>query len=695
MTQDPAVSYDPRSFIVRGQRRLLISGEMHYARAPREMWPALLDRSIECGLNTIASYVFWNFHEPQRDRFEFSGDHDLAAFLRLCGERGLMVLLRMGPYCCAEWNYGGYPAWLRDEPGITIRTWNEPYMRRVEMYVRRLCEQVRPCLATHGGPVILCQVENEYANVAKRYGEDGQRYLAWMADLARSLGIDVPIIMCEGGAKGSVDTVNGFSISDEKIAQFRTQHPDLPMVWTELWPGWYDTWGFQNHQRDPRNIATHLLRFVGRGGAGWNYYMWHGGTNFGRNSMYLQTTSYDFGGPLDEHGRVTVKAAYLAKLHRALADHSDLLLAGERASATQPDGTEEIRWQHGGRSLTVHLRPGGARLIGPDGATLFDTEETLGESTRVFSSPAWTALPPLTGWQCSPEPFPARRTDAPTKATQPVEQLRLTHDSTDYCWYSTTLETQEDGTVRLDIPSAGDVLYVYVDEKLVAQSQPPFREGRGPTMPAGDAPVANDLETQIRDGFHHSFTFPANKGRHRLDILAVALGMVKGDWQVAGPMNTERKGIWRPVTANGRPLAGWEMRPGLLGERTAPADGRAPTGTPRPCTWYQTTFSLSADQLAGHTDWHLDMAGLGKGMAFINGHPLGRYWLIAAHGYGADEPWQNKELDGLSLGPAGQPTQRYYRIPRPWLQSRNTLVLFEEQARRPDGVQVEVRMHGT
>lgn len=701
MTGTAPVQYDPRSFVIHGRRRLLISGEVHYARSPRAEWPALLDRSRACGLNTIATYVFWNWHEPERDRFAFTGDHDLRAFVELCGERGLNVLLRLGPYCCAEWNYGGYPAWLREEPGITIRTWNDPYLRRVETYFHRLCAEIRPCLATNGGPVVLCQVENEYANVARRYGNEGQRYLAWMADLARERGIDVPIIMCEGAAEGAIETVNGFSIPDARSAAFRAAHPDLPMIWTEFWPAWYDTWGFQPHRRDARNIARHLLHFVSRGGSGWNYYMWHGGTNFGRTSMYLQTTSYGFDAPLDEHGRLTVKGAYLARLHAALAGQEDLLLGGERLTEQQDAGGARTTWQLGRRACAVELSDGNGRLVGPRGRVLFDVEATwqdvANRPCRVTRARPWTtpwgaSLVPA-DWQCAPEPFPSQRSDPGVTAASPVEQLGLTRDRSDYCWYSTTLQVDRDGPVALEIPYGADAFYVYLDERLAAQSQPPFRENRGPTQPDSPWPPANSLESQVRNGFHHTFSFFASRGTHRLDLLAVALGLVKGDWQIAGPMDTERKGIWHPVTANGRVLTPWVMRSGLQGEARLPAAWHPLPPQPRPCTWYRASFTLPAARLAADADWRLDAAGLGKGLAFLNGHALGRYWLIAGHGYGADETWHNATLDGLSTGPEGEPTQRHYRIPSCWLQAANTLVLFEEQAALPTGVRVDERRH--
>ena len=218
-------AFDARSLLFGGRREFLLSGEIHYARSPRAAWPALLDRSRALGLNCVATYVFWNFHETARDVYDFSGDRDLGHFLDLCAERGLRVLLRMGPYICAEWNYGGFPPYLRDEPGIVTRTWNRAYLQRVEKYFEHLAAEVRPHLASRGGPVHLAQVENEYTNVSARYGAEGVRYLAWVVELARRLGIDVPLTTCEGGAPGSLLTVNGHSITPERCAKHLADHP--------------------------------------------------------------------------------------------------------------------------------------------------------------------------------------------------------------------------------------------------------------------------------------------------------------------------------------------------------------------------------------------------------------------------------------------------------------------------------------
>ncbi|HTS19559.1 MAG TPA: beta-galactosidase [Verrucomicrobiae bacterium] len=687
------VGFDNRAVTIHGQRTLLIAGEIHYARSPRAMWPALLDRSVECGLNCIAAYVFWNVHEPERDVYDFSGERDLRYFLRLCAERGLHVILRCGPYCCAEWNYGGYPPYLRDERGVVIRTWNKPYMTRAQKYYRRLMTEVRPYFASRGGPIILVQVENEYSLVAKRYGKDGQRYLAWMVDLAKRLGVDVPTITCEGGAPGAIECMNGFGPDGDRIAKHRKRFPNAPLIWTELWPAWYDTWGYPHHRRDSRTIAFWILHFIGHGGSGWNYYMWHGGTNFGRTAMYLQTTSYEFDAPLDEPGRPSLKGVYLKELHQVLHEHARMLLEGKRTMKTTRSGKFQVTWQHQDRTLTLIADPKRrqAWLMDSGGRMVFDTERTFQNVRLKTRFPVWKTLSPFQAWQSRLEPFPGRRTKA-VRSRQPMEQLKLTHDQSDYCWYSTIIDVEHNGAQKLEIPGGGDFFHVYMDEELVAESRPPLEEARGSILPVTGPAKAAQPATH---GFHHEFTFHAARGKHRLDILAVALGLIKGDWQIDAPMNEERKGIWTPVRLNGRECQNWEMQPMLVGElRQFPkhdgsASWRRRLDPARPCTWYSARLRLSTSVLKADADFRLDATSLGKGMLFINGHALGRYWQVK--GNGTVPEWLVWQEQGLSIDPANQLSQRYYHLPKTWLKAENRLVIFEEQRRLPTRIRLQIR----
>jgi hypothetical protein len=695
-----AVSFDARTLLVHGKRELLIAGEMHYARSTRAMWPALLDRSKELGLNGIAAYVFWNFHETSRDVYDFSGDRDLGHFLALCGERGLQVFLRSGPYCCAEWNFGGFPPYLRDEPGITMRTMNTPYLKRVEKFFERLAVEVNPHLATRGGPVILVQVENEYANVAARYGAEGQQYLEWMAALARRVGFaDVPTTMCEGASEGPIATLNGGDISPQRIKDFRAKNNHDPLLWTELYPAWYEIWGEtrpEDRNRDPRVLALAILVFLANGGAGWNYYMWHGGTNFARTSMYLQTTSYDFHAPLDEYGRATFKGVYLSHLHKTLLAHEEYLMKGERTATVTPEGAQRTSWKLNGRELVLilHYPPNAnigtahavsAQIIDPEGKTVFDSEDLHQRMETEWKPEPWSRVeiaPPQ--WHAWREPMPAGRSREVIRAEQPTEQLLLTKDHTDYCWYSTTIDVASAGTQDLLIPYGGDYFYVYLDGKLAGESVAPLKEDRGPITPEDPAHprVFMNGHTPHYDGYRHAFSLAdVAPGKHRLDILATAVGMIKGDWMIDSPMNFERKGIWEGVQLNGAPLKGWEMIPFLAGEKAGVVESASiawsspetALETAHRLCWYKSAFHLSPETLAEDADFRLNAQGLGKGMLFLNGHGVGRHWLIA------------------SPGTDGKPTQQYYHLPKNWLRAENTLIVFEEQAVTPSQVQIERR----
>jgi beta-galactosidase GanA len=190
------VSFDGVAVKVGGERKLILSGAVHYPRSTPAMWPQILRNSKDAGLNTIETYVFWNLHEHDKGRYDFTGRLDLPLFLRLCQEHGLYSIPRIGPYICAETNFGGLAPWLLQEPGMVTRTDNEPFKREMLKWLRVLMSQVGDLQATHGGPVILAQLENEYNNVAKRYGEDGRRYMEWVVKIGPQVGIEIGRASC-------------------------------------------------------------------------------------------------------------------------------------------------------------------------------------------------------------------------------------------------------------------------------------------------------------------------------------------------------------------------------------------------------------------------------------------------------------------------------------------------------------------
>lgn len=700
------VGYDSRAVIIDGQHTLLLSGAIHYPRSTPAMWDDMMRRSKAAGLNTIETYVFWNLHERQQGVFDFSDRLDLRLFCEIAQKHGMYVILRIGPYICAEINYGGFPAWLRDVPGIQIRTLNQPYMREMERWVRLLCDYLTPMFAPNGGPIIMAQIENEYNLIAPTYGEQGQQYLAWAIELGQSLNLGIPWIMCVGGMPGAIETLNGFYVHDQ-VAAHRQAHPDQPALWTEHWPGWYDVWGQPHHSRSPETVAYGASRFIAAGGTGINYYMWHGGTNFGRDAMFLQTTSYDYTAPLDEFGLETTKSNHLARMHRALYAHAEALLEHERATP-QPLGPQQAAYTYGGLTflcnddaeLVAHVPfAGNSYELAPRSTVLVADGLIVFNSAIVHPDDIITAtfqpdpVAPI-GWGAWAEPLPTTRKDAPAlTVAQPVEQLQLTHDESDYCWYSTSISLATAGTGTLTLSAAGDYIYIYVNGRLVAQGPDHLDENRSRTD--------DDLETLKQaiamryhgappsgnpHAFRLEFALELAAGNHQLDILACGVGLIKGDWQIGFEnMVAEKKGLWGPVLWNGEPIGNsWELRPFLAGERfgiygpAAPlATWQAGTGIGTPLRWFRASFKRPA----GDAPVALDLASMGKGMAWVNGRCIGRYWLIAG-----DQPHDSGFAGIVDALAIGEPTQRYYHVPLAWLREENEIILLEEQGGDPHGV---------
>ena len=687
------VSYDSRAITINGQRTMLLGGAIHYPRSTPEMWPALMQRSREAGLNAIETYIFWNLHERQRGVFDFSERLDVLRFCQLAQEHGLYVVLRIGPYICAETNYGGLPAWLRDVPGIRMRTWNEPFMREMERWVRFVVDYLRPMFASNGGPIILAQIENEYANVALQNGVDGMRYLQWAADLGKSLDLGIPLVMCLGAAQGTIETINGFYGHTYLDHHFES-HPDQPALWTENWPGWYDLYGHAHRIREPQDVAYSVVRFIAGGGTGVNYYMWHGGTNFGREAMYLQTTSYDYDAPLDEYGRPTTKYHHLARLHRLLLRYADVLLNAQRAEP-QLLGNEQAAYIYGDGELIFLCNDASepvfltfenqhfelaaqSTLLLSHGKVLLNTAEVApGSIVQRTMQPAEDTITRI-AWHSEPLPttWPAEQQSTMT-LDQPIEQLQFTQDTTDYCWYTTRLfvPADQEGMGTLTLVGVADVAHVFVDGQLQATTSTLLPEDRG---------------SFDGDAFTQSFKLNVTAGEHELSILCCALGLIKGDWMIGyANMAEERKGLWGHVLWNEEMVHGdWSIQPGLIGERGALfASGGALVHwndhwnevIDRPLCWWRINFThpQAGSPLA------LDLSSMQKGLAWLNGRCIGRYWL--ASGEGGISPWFPSSVRGQDFG---EPPQRYYHLPAEWLQPHNTLVLFEELGGDPSSIAI-------
>jgi beta-galactosidase len=308
---------DGRTFVLDGKPFQIISGEMHYERIPPEYWHDRLKKARAMGLNTISTYVFWNVHEPKPGVYDFTGQYDVAAFMRAAQEEGLYVILRPGPYSCAEWDLGGFPAWLLADRDIVLRSSDPKFMRPAERWLKRLGEELAPLQITRSGPIIAVQVENEYGSFDK-----DKDYLAAIRDALSSAGLaEAMLYTADGpeelpdGTLPSLPAVVNFGPGEAQVA-FKTLadfRPDQPLMAGEYWDGWFDAWGRKHAATDALQQEKELDWILGQGYS-INLYMFHGGTSFGFmnganfDKSYLpQTTSYDYDAPLDESGRPTKK----------------------------------------------------------------------------------------------------------------------------------------------------------------------------------------------------------------------------------------------------------------------------------------------------------------------------------------------------------------------------------------------------
>lgn len=307
------LTYEGSRFYMDGEPFLIVSGAIHYFRVPREYWYDRLLKLKECGFNCVETYTCWNLHEPQEGQFDFTGMLDIAAFLQTAQQLGLYVILRPGPYICAEWDLGGLPAWLLADPQIELRCYNEPYLSKVEAYFEKLMQYVRPYLAVNGGNIIMLQVENEYGS----YGND-HRYLRAILELYRKLHADclfftsdgAAYTMLNGGTLPECLAVANFGSSVAERAKFMKEvRPDQPFMCGEYWNGWFEHWGEAAHHRPMQEIVSDFEEFT-KNDWSVNVYMFHGGTNFGfwnganlmRGQYQPTVTSYDYGALLTEAG---------------------------------------------------------------------------------------------------------------------------------------------------------------------------------------------------------------------------------------------------------------------------------------------------------------------------------------------------------------------------------------------------------
>lgn len=319
------------TFLINGQQTKLYSGAVHYFRIVPSQWRYTLEKMLEAGLNTVETYIPWNMHEPVEGQFDFEGQLDIQRFIELAAELGLNVIVRPSPYICAEWEFGGFPAWLLNYSDMTVRTNTPRFIEKVTHYYQRLFQELVPLQTTHGGPIIMMQVENEYGS----FGND-KAYLRKIKSLMQENGVDVPLFTSDGGWLQALES--GSLIEDDVFvaanfgghvsqnlavlkAFFKTHHKNWPVMCMEFWDGWFNRWGDEIIQRDESDFKVALADLIDAE-ASFNLYMFRGGTNFGfyngcssRNNIDLpQITSYDYDAILQEDGSENTKFNVLKSL---------------------------------------------------------------------------------------------------------------------------------------------------------------------------------------------------------------------------------------------------------------------------------------------------------------------------------------------------------------------------------------------
>ncbi|GKV14010.1 hypothetical protein SLEP1_g24948 [Rubroshorea leprosula] len=698
------VSYDRKAIIVNGKRRILISGSIHYPRSTPEMWPDLIAKAKDGGLDVIQTYVFWNGHEPSPGNYYFEDRYDLVKFIKLVQQAGLYLHLRIGPYVCAEWNFGGFPVWLKYVPGIEFRTDNGPFKAAMQKFTEKIVSMMKAenLFETQGGPIILSQIENEFGPVEWEIGAPGKAYTKWAAQMAVGLDTGVPWVMCkqDDAPDPVINTCNYWYCEN-----FQPNQKYKPKMWTENWTGWYTEFGGAIPNRPAEDLAFSVARFIQNGGSFVNYYMYHGGTNFGRTAGGpFIATSYDYDAPIDEYGLLREpKYGHLRDLHKAIKLCEPALVSADPTVTPLGNNQEAHVFKSDLGACATFLAnydtkssatvtfgnteydlPPWSISILPDCKTaVFNTARLGAQSSQKNMVPVNSEF----SWQSYNEGSPSADDDG-TFANQGLwEQINVTRDATDYLWYMTDVNINPNEAFLnngqdplLIIWSAGHALHVFINGQL-------------------SGTVYGGLENP-------KLTFSQNiqlrAGVNKLSLLSIAVGLPN----VGTHFDTWNAGVLGPVTLKGlnegtRDLSGqkWSYKIGLAGEAlnlhtvsgsssVEWVDGSL-LAKKQPLTWYKTTFSAPE----GDDPLALDMSSMGKGQIWINGQSIGRHWPgYIAHGNCGACNYAGRYDDKKCQTGCGEPSQRWYHIPRSWLNpSGNFLVVFEEWGGDPTGISLVKR----
>lgn len=539
-----------RAFLLNGEPFVIKAAELHYPRIPKPYWEQRIKMCKAMGMNTICLYIFWNYHEAEEGKFDFSGQKDIAAFCRLAQENGMYIIVRPGPYVCAEWEMGGLPWWLLKKKDIKLREHDPYFMERVQLFMDEIGKQLADLQISRGGNIIMMQVENEYGS----YGVN-KPYVAAIRDMVRKAGFtDVRLFQCDWNSNfenNALDdllwTMNfgtGANV-DDQFKRLKELRPNTPLMCSEYWSGWFDHWGAKHETRSADDLVNGLKEMLDKN-ISFSLYMTHGGTSFGHwgganfPNFSPTCTSYDYDAPINESGKPTQKF-YAVR---------DLL----------------------------------ARYL-PESETLPEIPDTI----PVISIPtiAMTEIAPV--FDNLPQ----------SKQSDDIRPMEMYDQGWGSILYRTTLPETCDESQSLLITEVHDWAQVYLNGKKLATLSRLKGEGivKLPPVKKGD----------------------------QLDILVEAMGRMNFGKGIYDPKGiTEKVELQRENVKEVQRLQNWQVY-------NLPIDynyvsnlnyrkGNDAQGMP---AYYRATFTI-----AEVGDTFLSMLNWSKGMVWVNGHALGRYWEI-------------------------------------------------------------------
>lgn len=535
------------TFLLNGKPFTVKAAELHYTRIPAPYWEHRIEMCKALGMNTICLYVFWNIHEQTEGQFDFTGQNDIAAFCRLAQKHGMYVIVRPGPYVCAEWEMGGLPWWLLKKKDIVLRTLDPYFMERTAIFMKEVGKQLAPLQITRGGNIIMVQVENEYG----AYAVD-KPYVSAIRDIVKSAGFtEVPLFQCDwsstfdrNGLDDLLWTINfgtGANI-EQQFKRLKEARPETPLMCSEFWSGWFDHWGRKHETRPAKSMVQGIKDMLDRN-ISFSLYMAHGGTTFGHwgganNPSYsAMCSSYDYDAPISEPGWTTDKYFQL-------------------------------------RDLLKNYLPAGEQLPEiPEAFPVIEIPEV--EFTQI--APLFSNLPEA-------------------KESMDIQPMEAFDQGWGTILYRTTLQEPVENGTTMKITEVHDWAQVFADGKLLVR----LDRRRG----------------------EFALQLPVLKKGTRIDILIEAMGRVNFDESIH-----DRKGITEKVELvrgkQSAELKNWTVYSFPV-DYSFVQDKRYKNGTAQTMpAYYRTTFRL--DKVG---DTFLDMSTWGKGMVWVNGLAIGRFWEI-------------------------------------------------------------------